>query len=374
MFVQTNLTISPVIEGFSGSGKSQLVNSLKARVDISEGYVLTHKFDQMSKERGLLELVAVFDGLCSLIREKRTQKDLDSLANHIKEVFGTDFSMLAQLLPNIHTLSQLQSTTAEGDSDVRLNLHSVSFILQRFLRVVSSREHPIMLFVDDIQWSDNSALTLIEEILCDSIRSSCIFVVAAYRSNEVEHDHDLFRMIDSLNSHGLPTTRLSLEGLAPEHLNGMISDAMGTFPRISEPLSDIVFQKTKGNPFFALEFMRSLVDGGMLEYDTCQRRWIWDEVCISSTDITGNVIYLLSSKMSSLSENVQLALKVASCFGIKMKEAIVNYLGLDSEYAGMPDGMEHVLKEGFMIKVGASEYKFVHDKVKSFVAWRPKYD
>ena len=94
---------------------------------------------------------------------------------------------------------------------------------------------------------------------------------------------------------------------------------------------------------------------------------MWDEECISSMDITGNVLCLLSSKMSSLSENAQLALKVASCFGIKIKEAIANYLHLNSEYSGMIDGMGHVVKEGFMIKVGkvgSSEFKFSHDKIR----------
>ena len=204
---------------------------------------------------------------------------------------------------------------------------------------------------------------MIQGILCDVGGSSCLFFVGSYRSNEVEDNHAIFPLIDSLTSSSVPSTKLSLEGLNPEDLNTMISEAMCMFPRICEPLSDIVFQKTKGNPFFVLEFFRSLVDGGSLEYSAQKRRWVWDEDRISSMDITGNVLYLLSSKMSGLSENTQLALKVAACFGIKIKESVVGYLSTNSEYSNIQSGLKHVVAEGFMIKLATSDFTFVHDKV-----------
>ena len=136
------------------------------------------------------------------------------------------------------------------------------------------------------------------------------------------------------------------------------------FPRISEPLSDIVYQKTKGNPFFALAFLRSLVDRGLLEYSINTRTWVWDEDDVSSMDVTGNVLYLLSSKMSGLSTNIQSALKVASCFGIKIKRSVVATLGTDQEHSDILDNLEQVVKEGFMVKDSTSDFKFVHDKVR----------
>jgi predicted ATPase len=155
---------------------------------------------------------------------------------------------------------------------------------------------------------------------------------------------------------------LSLEGLNPKALNAMISDALCMFPRISEPLSDIIFQKTKGNPFFVLAFMRSLLDRGLLEYSINTRRWVWDEDDVSSMDVTGNILYLLSSKMSGQSTNIQSALKIAACFGIKIKEPVVAIL--DTEHTNLRDKLEQVVKEGFMVKVGTSDFKFVHDKVR----------
>ena len=186
--------------------------------------------------------------------------------------------------------------------------------------------------------------------------------MGTYRSNEVAEDHEIFCLAQRLRSFGVPTTMLSLEGLNPKDLNAMISDALCMFPRISEPLSDIIFQKTKGNPFFVLAFMRSLVDRGLLKYSISTRRWVWDEDDVSSMDVTGNVLYLLSSKMIGLSTNIQSALKVAACFGIKIKESVV--ATLDTEHSDVRDKLEQVVKEGFMVKVGTSDFKFVHDKVR----------
>jgi predicted ATPase len=155
-----------------------------------------------------------------------------------------------------------------------------------------------------------------------------------------------------------------LEGLNPADLNSLISDALCMFPRICEPLSDIVFQKTKGNPFFVLEFLRSLVDKNLLEYSVEKRSWVWDEDSVSSMDITGNVLHLLSSKMTGLSENMQLALKVAACFGIKINGSVISYLSNSSEYSTIRGGLEEAVREGFMMKLGSSDFKFSHDKVR----------
>ncbi|KAL7548021.1 hypothetical protein ACHAWF_011302 [Thalassiosira exigua] len=343
---------------FSGSGKSMLVDSLTARVDVAEGYVVTHKFDQMSKERPLFEVVSLFNELCLLIRDKSSQQNLRSMNDKLADAFGTDFSVLARLLPNVGALSpQFNGRTEKGDCD-QTNSRSICFVLQRFVRVVSSASHPVMIFLDDLQWCDKSSLSLIEGILCDTIGSSCLFFVGSYRSNEVQDEDPIFPFMKRVESFGLRTTKLCLEGLSPKDLNTMISDALCMFPRICEPLSDV------GNPFFFLEFLRSLVDRRLLEYNAQKRRWVWDEDCISVMDIAGNVLYLLSSKMNGLPDNIQLALKIAACFGIKMMVSVIKNMCTVDEYSSINDGMDQIVSEGFMIKAGTAHYQFVHDKVR----------
>jgi hypothetical protein len=351
--------------GFSGSGKSMLVDSLIPSVNVAGGCVLTHKFDQMSKHRSMLDILAVFNDLCLLIRDKYSQQELAVIVEDLVEVFGSDLSDLARLLPNIRALShQLKQFRDKRESDHQSNLRSICFTLQRFMRIVSSETHPVVLFLDDLQWCAESAFTVVESLLCDANGSSCVFFVGSYRSNEVANDHQIFHLKDRLKSFGVPTTVLSLEGLNPMALNTMISDAVCMFPRISEPLSDIVYQKTKGNPFFVIAFLKSLVGERLLEYSIRKRRWVWDEDKVSSMDVTGNVLFLLSSKMSGLPTNFQSALKVAACFGILIKESVVTLLACNPKHSDIRDDLVQIVKEGFMVKVGTSDFKFVHDKVR----------
>ena len=218
--------------------------------------------------------------------------------------------------------------------------------------------------IDNMQWCDKSALAVIEGLFCDTSRSGCCFFVGSYRSNEVEANHAIFGLLESLRNAHVPTTTLNLEGLCQNDLNTMVSDALGTFPRVCKPLSDIVFQKTKGNPFFVMEFLRSLQEKSLLEYDTRKKMWTWDEDRIGAMDVTGNVLHILSSKMSRLPERTQSALKVAACFGV-IKEPIVRYLSSSANYSNVQCGLKHAEAEEFMIKIGVSEFKFVHDKVRS---------
>ena len=353
------------IGGFSGSGKSRLVNGLTARVSISGGYVLTHKFDQMLEGRPMLEVISLFNELCKLVLENNSQENLRIIASDIVRDFGSDLALLAHLLPKIKMLlpPHLNHSADAQERGNHINLQSICVTLQRFVRVVSSAANPVVLFFDDLQWCEKSILAVLESLLCD-VHTTFLFFVGTYRSNEVADDDEMFCLTRRLKSFGVPTTILSLDELNPSDLNTMISDDLCTFPRIVEPLSGIIYQKTKGNPLFVLAFMRSLVDKGLLEYNTNTRRWIWDEDDVSSMDITDNVLYLLSSKMSGLSPSIQAALKIAACFGMKIKQSVVAILGTDPVYSDIHDKLIQVAKEGFMVKVGITDFKFVHDKVR----------
>ncbi|KAL3811603.1 hypothetical protein ACHAXA_011200, partial [Cyclostephanos tholiformis] len=324
------------IGGFSGSGKSRLVNGLTARIDAVGGYLLTHKFDQMSQERSILDVVAMFNYLCLLIKEKSSQRDLISLVDDLVQVFGSDWSTLARLIPYINAIvPQLeQSADSRGEVGIRKN------------------------------WCDKSVFTVVESLLCDTIGPSCLFFVGTYRSNEVADDDEILCLTQRLKSFGVPTIMLSLEGLNPSDLNTMVSDALCVFPRLTEPLSNIIYQKTKGNPFFVIAFMRLLVDSWLLEYSFNARRWVWNHDDIHSMDITSNVLHLLSSKMNGLSTSIQSALKVAACFGIKVKESLVKTLSSNPEHSDICDKLNQVVMEGLMIKGSSSEYQFVHDKIR----------
>ncbi|KAL7553425.1 hypothetical protein ACHAWF_016711 [Thalassiosira exigua] len=356
------------VGGYSGSGKTMLVQSLIARVEVSGGYVLTQKIDQISRDRPLLGVLSAFDELCTLIKRKSRPRELLDISNQLGRVFETDCAVLARLLPNVNLLfPQLANLPVElKRNEVTINVHTVSFALQRFVRIVSSRQKPVMLFYDDLQWATSPTLELIEALLTDARGASCFFFVGSYRDNEVGKDHPVLDLIAALESHSVHTTKLSLRGLRQGDLNTMVAEMLGVLPRLCRTLSDIVYEKTQGNPLFALEFMRSLVESRLLTYSLRDRQWIWEEGRISQEDITDNVLYLLTAKMKSFPENVQSALKVLSCFGIRTIESIVNYLSSTAQYPDLRQCLDDGIRQGCLIKAG-SEFKFVHDKVREAV-------
>ena len=217
--------------------------------------------------------------------------------------------------------------------------------------------------MDDLQWADETALDVVHTFLSDSM-GSCMFFVGMYRDNEVDADHPVFDLMKKLESSDVPFRKMALGGLNREDLNTMISDALCMYPRICYSLTDIVIQKTTGNPFFMLEFMKSLKDRGLLQYNIHQRRWVWDEEVIRVEDVTENVMHLLSQKMTALSDNLQLVLKVMACFGTFTKESVLMLLEDSIEYAGVRDGLKRAVDVGFVEKCREREFKFVHDKIR----------
>ena len=231
------------------------------------------------------------------------------------------------------------------------------------LTLVLSVMRLLQLFLDDLQWADDTALDVIHTFLSDKI-GSCMFFVGTYRDNEVHAGHAVFDLMKKLESSHVPTNKVSLTGLGREDLNTMISDALCLYPRICKSLSEVVMQKTKGNPFFVLEFIRSLKDRDLLKYNFHQRRWVWDEGTIRAEEITNNVLHLLSSKMNGLSDNVQLLLKVMACFGTKTSESVIGYLVDSAEYSAVEDGLKKAVSDGFVERNIEGTFNFVHDKVR----------
>jgi len=125
-----------------------------------------------------------------------------------------------------------------------------------------------------------------------------------------------------------------------------------------------VFEKTKGNPFFVIEFLQSLVGRGLLQYNLNTKRWVWNEAAIRSEHCMRNVLYLLSSKMTELSENVLTSLKVMACFGSSTNESVIDNLSKSSEYSDIQYSLIIAIRDGFVVKGEKGNFKFVHDKVR----------
>ena len=209
---------------------------------------------------------------------------------------------------------------------------------------------------------------MIQCILSDIKGNNSVVFVGNYRSNEVEsQEHPMSIFIDKLEACQVQSTKIHLDGLTEAELNKLISDSLGIFPRISVSLSRIIQRKTKGNPFYVLEFLKSLVERNLLQYSLRERRWAWDEEKIGSEQISESVSDLLAQKICSLPEERQRALRIASCL-TSISNTVVSSISEVTEYSFFRHELECSYNEGFVEKIVPSgDFKFAHDRVREAV-------
>ena len=174
--------------------------------------------------------------------------------------FGDSLYLLVRAVPNVvrlaPSLSHASSIINDAAEDCEVNFFSLCNIIQRFIRIVSRSSSPVLIFLDDLQWADAVSLGLIHTLLSDN--ASSVFILGTYRDNEVSPTHIIFGFCDWLSKFNVPLSMIKIGGVALDDVNSMVSDALGMFPRICRSLSEVVFLKTKGNPFFVQTFITSL--------------------------------------------------------------------------------------------------------------------
>lgn len=350
-----------LIGGYSGSGKTRLVENVLKHIDGVSCHVVSHKSDESS----IPAITQALDQLCACIKKSCSEDEFKRINSRLVEAFGPDFSILEKVLPNTKLFNDTKRAepVAPKHQGSEIQSNSVSYILRLFMRAVSCQERPVLLFMDDLQWCDETSLEIVHDILSDKKDSSCVYFLGCFRDNEIGSEHPIYHFMENMNMNNIPVQLLGLGGVNRNELNCMTSDALSILPRHCKDLSDIIHTKTKGDPFFALEMLSALVDRGLLQFNFAKRRWVWNQANIMYLDVTSNVLHLLKSKMMSMPKQTQTALKVCSCFGSGVDTLLVRCLSGSAEYSSLRDELDRAVKEGFMEKVGEC-YKFVHDRVK----------
>src|SRR4029077_16587313 len=232
-------------------------------------------------------------------------------------------------------------------------------VFRRFISVFARPEHPLALFLDDLQWLDAATLDLLEDILTRSDLQH-LMLIGAYRDNEVDAMHPLVRKLEAVKNAGATIEEITLAPLASEHLAQLIADALHCEPERAAPLAQLVHEKSGGNPFFALQFLSALPEEGLLTFDQDAARWSWDLNRIHVKGYTDNVVDLMVGKLTRLPVETQAALQQLACLGIA-DITILSIVHRTSEEEIHSDLWEAVRLELIVHLEGV--YRFVHDRV-----------
>ena len=372
------------VSGYSGIGKTSLVLQLRQPTIERGGFFISGKFDTLRQTRPLSAITSALDAFCDdlVLRQNTNAGTFVATRSAIQEALGDDSGAIVKLIPNLCKIIPLKpdANKVQGrrrssldDDDVVDNddteidakaLNRFMFLFRKFFSAIASPLHPVVLFIDDLQWADAMSLDLIRSIVCESDVQSFMFV-GSYRSNEIDQDHPLIPHLDQIRTAGIPLLNLELANMDRSSINAMISDTLKLSPLLTRPLADAVYAKTSGNCLFVIELLSDLHRQGLLRYSVSSRRWEWDDEVIAALDIQANVVDLMRRKLLRLGATEMWSVKVAACLGAETKGSTLDLLsfglGLTPEN-GLVTLLRRPLEEGLLMKVGPS-YRFSHDQI-----------
>ncbi|MFL9922432.1 AAA family ATPase [Paraburkholderia fungorum] len=346
-----------LVSGYSGMGKSSVVNELHRVLVPPRGLFAAGKFDQYKRDIPYSTLAQAFQSLVRPLLGK-SEAELSEWRDALLEALGPNGRLIADVVPDLKFIIGEQPPVPElPPQDAQRHFQ---LVFRRLIGVFARAEHPLALFLDDLQWLDAATLDLLEDVFTRSDLQH-LMLIGAYRDNEVTTAHPLMRTLEAIKAGRGKVEEISLVPLARRDLGQLIADALRCEPARAAELAQLVHEKTGGNPFFAIQFLTALADEGMLAFDHDAARWSWELERIHAKGYTDNVVDLMVGKLSRLPAEAQTALQQLACLGnIADFTAISIVLGTSEEqaHAALWPSVRQELIERL-----AGAYKFVHDRI-----------
>lgn len=343
------------VSGYSGIGKSSLVDALRKPIVTKHGYFISGKFDQYRRDIPYATLTQAFGELVQQLLAESAAR-IASWRQQLQAAVGANGQLILDVLPKVELIIGTQAPVAPLPPTEAQNRFRLVF--RQFVTVFTSKAHPLVLFLDDLQWIDAASLTLVEHLLTHP--DTCyLLLIGAYRDNEVSATHPLMKSLDAIRHGGAPVMDIQLAPLSAAHLNQLVADTLHAPPVSCEPLTHLICERTESNPFYFIQFLDALHQDGLLRRDAKIRAWRWDLEQIKAKDFADNVVDLMLSKLRQLPIPAQEALQLASCLGNKFDLSI---LALVSGQAEVEQHLAPAVRENLILRTYGSG-KFLHDRI-----------
>jgi PAS domain S-box-containing protein len=346
-----------LVSGYSGIGKSSVVNELHKVMVPPRGLFASGKFDQYKRDIPYSTLAQAFESLVRPLLSK-SDAELASWRDALREALGPNGQIMVDLVPELKLIIGEQPAVPDfppQDAQRRFQL-----VFRRFIGVFARPEHPLTLFFDDLQWLDAATLELLEDLLTRSDVQH-LLVIGAYRDNEVDATHPLARKLQAIRNTGAKIHEITLAPLACEHLGQLLADALRRESKRVVPLAQLVHEKTGGNPFFAIQFISALAEEGLLRFDHDAACWSWNLDRIRAEGYTDNVVELMVGKLARLPRETQAALRQLACVG-NAAEVTMLLIAFGTSEAQVHADLREAVRLG-LVERQEGAYKFVHDRV-----------
>jgi len=346
-----------LVSGYSGVGKSSVVNELHKVLVPPRGLFGFGKFDQYKRDIPYATLAQAFQMLVRQILVK-SEAEVGHWREALEGALGPNGQLILNLVPELEFLIGKQPPVPDlspQDTQRRFQL-----VFRRFVSAFARPEHPLALFLDDLQWLDPATLELLERLMTDR-DARYLMLVGAYRDNEVSSSHPLTRTLDAIRKAGARMQEIVLAPLRVDDVGWLVADALHSERDVAQPLAQLVHEKTSGNPFFAIQFLMVLADEGLLRFDLDAAAWIWDLAQIRAKGYTDNVVDLMAGKLKRLSATTQEALKQLACLGNVAQVATLALVQGETDEA-IHTALWEAVRAGLIFQQ-ESTYEFLHDRI-----------
>jgi PAS domain S-box-containing protein len=344
-----------LVSGYSGIGKSSVVNELHKVLVPPRGLFASGKFDQYKRDIPYATLAQAFQGLIRSLLGK-SEAELHKWRDAFHEALGPNGLLMMNLVPELRPVIGEQPPVPElppQDAQGRFQL-----VFRRFIGVFARPDHPLALFLDDLQWLDAATLDFLQDLLTQPDVHH-LMLIGAYRDNEVDSAHPLWRKLEAIRQTEARVHEMALAPLTCEDLGRLLVDSLHC--ERATPLVQLVHEKTGGNPFFVIQFIYALVEEKLLTLDHADARWSWDLNRVHAKGYTDNVVELMLGKLNRLPIETQKALQELACLGNSAETTKLSIVSGTSEDQVHLDLWEAVRLE--LIARQESGYQFIHDRI-----------
>src|SRR5262244_3163083 len=346
-----------LVSGYPGIGKSSVVNELHKPLVPPRGLFASGKFDQYKRDIPYATLAQAFQNLIRSLLSKR-EAELRNWRDALREALDPNGLLIVDLVPELKLIIGEQPPVPElppQDAQRRFQL-----VFRRFISVFARPEHPLALFLDDLQWLDAATLDLLDDLLTRPDVQH-LLLIGAYRDNEVNPTHPLIRKLEAIRQAGAMVQDIVLAPLTHDDLGQLIADSLHCELDRAAPLAQLIHAKTAGNPFFAIQFISAFAEEGLLTFDYGEGRWSWDLNRIHAKGYTDNVVDLMVEKFSRLPVETQNALQQLGCLGNSAEFAMLWMVYQDSN-EDMHGRLWEAVRTGLVFR-SEGAYRFLHDRV-----------
>ncbi len=345
-----------LIQGHSGIGKTALVNEIQTPLVRKKGYYISGKFDLLQRQKPYSTIIQAFKSLLRQILAEGEER-VHQWKRSLEKELPFNISVISSIIPEIKWL-----LGNETDEEVVSSIQSQSLfqlMFQKFVNVFATKEHPLVLFLDDLQWADAASLELIQYILTH-VDCRYFLVIGAYRDNEVGIEHPIMEMVKNLQDANVPISKIPLSPLTEMVIARWVEEALLDKSKESEMLANFMFRITQGNPFYIKQLFQSFFEDGTVFFHEEVGKWEINFNKVNKALLQENIFEFMVKKVQKLPLETQSVLKFAACIGNEFELKTLSII-CEQEYEIIGSYLWDALQVGLILPED-SGYKWVYPK------------